>query len=112
MDAVNTVAKFMNAWKNSDWAGMLENSQITWRSKRDNNSELLKNWFYLKDLLTFKILKINQISDSFVDVLLSIRYAFGDSKLKETKIRARIICEIEPYKPSKNGGWGVRAMPS
>ena len=89
---------------------MLKSTQKTWRSKENNDSDLLKNWFYLKDLLTFKILKIDQISDSCVDILLGISYIFGDSKIKETKIRARIICETEPYKPSKEGEWGVNPI--
>jgi len=110
MDAIDLLTNFMNAWKANNWSEMLKYTQKTWRSKENNNSELLKNWFYLKDLLTFKILKINQISESCVDVLLSIRYVFGDSKLKETKIRARVICEIEPYKPGKDGEWGVNPL--
>ncbi|HUS49105.1 MAG TPA: hypothetical protein VMZ91_03015 [Candidatus Paceibacterota bacterium] len=110
MDAIDTLTKFMSAWKDSNWSEMLKSTQKTWRSKKNNDSELLKNWFYLKDLLTFKVLKIDQISDSCVDVLLSIRYIFGDSKLKETKIRARVICETEPYKPSKTGEWGINPI--
>lgn len=110
MGSVDALKNFMNAWKDSNWSEMLKNTQKTWRSKENNNSELLKNWFYLKDLLTFKILKINQISESCVDVLLSIRYVFGDSKLKEMKIKARVICETEPYKPNKDGTWGVNPL--
>lgn len=110
MDAIATLTKFMKAWKDSNWSEMLKYTQKTWRSKENNNSEMLKDWFYLKDLLTFKILKINQISESCMDVLLSIRYVFGDSELKETKIRARVICETEPYKPSKDGTWGVNPV--
>jgi len=110
MDAIETVKKFMKAWKDREWSEMFRYTQKTWRSKENNNSELLKNWFYLKDLLTWKILKINQISESCVDVLLGIRYVFGDSKLKETKIRARVICETEPYKPDPEGTWGINPI--
>ena len=110
MDAIETVKKFMKAWKYSNWSEMLLYTQKTWRSKENNSGEMLKNWFYLKDLLTFKILKRNQISESCVDVLLSIRYVFGDSKLKETKIRARVICETEPYKPDPEGTWGINPI--
>ncbi|MBA7580966.1 hypothetical protein ES708_22865 [subsurface metagenome] len=110
MDAIETTKKFMNAWKDSNWSEMLKYTQKTWRSRENNNSEMLKGWFYLKDLLTFKILKINQISESCVDVILGIGYIFGDSKIKETKIRARVICETEPYKPSPTGEWGVNPI--
>lgn len=110
MGPIDTLTKFMNAWKDSNWSEMLKNAQKTWRIKENNNSELLKNWFYLKDLLTFKVLKIEAISNSCVDVLLSISYVFSDSDLKEVKIRARVICETEPYKPSKDGEWGVNPI--
>jgi len=110
MNAIATLTKFMNAWKDNNWSEMLKNTQKTWRSKENNNSELLKDWFYLKDLLTFKVLKIEAISNSCVDILLSISYIFSDSELKEMKIRARVICEIEPYKPSPTGEWGVNPI--
>jgi len=110
MGPVDTLKNFMNAWKDSNWSEMLKNTQKTWRSKENNNSELLKNWFYLKDLLTFKVLRIEGISDSCVDVLLGISYIFGDSELKETKIMARVICETEPYHPSKDGEWGINPV--
>jgi len=110
MGPVDALTSFMDAWKDSNWSEMLKYTQKTWRSKENNNSDLLKNWFYLKDLLTFKVLKINQISLSCVDVILGIGYIFGDSKIKETKIRARVICETEPYKPSPTGEWGVNPI--
>jgi len=110
MGAMDTLKNFMNAWKNSNWSEMLENSQITWRSKENNNSELLKSWFSLKDLLTFKVLKIETISDSCVDITLGISYLYFDSNLKEAKIKARVICETEPYKPGKDGTWGVNPI--
>ena len=110
MNAIATLTKFMDAWKDNNWSEMLKHTQKTWRSKGNNNSEMLKNWFYLKDLLTFKVLRIEAISNSCVDILLSIKYVFGDSKLKETKIRARVICETEPYKPDPEGAWGVNPI--
>lgn len=110
MDAIDTLTNFMNAWKDSNWSEMLKYTQKTWRSRENNSIETLKNWFYLKDLLTFKVLKINQISESCIDILLSIRYIFVDSDLKEAKVRARVICETGPYKPSKDGEWGVNPI--
>ena len=111
MGATDTLKNFMNAWKDSNWLEMFENSQITWRSRgRNKGVDLLKGWFYLKDLTTFKILKTEKISDTCVDVTLRISYLYYISNLKETKIRARIICETEPYKPDKNGTWGINPL--
>ena len=111
MGATDTLKNFMNAWKDSNWSKMFENSQITWRIRgRNKGIDLLKGWFYLKDLTTFKILKTEKISDTCVNVTLRISYLYYISNLKEVKIRARVICETEPYKPSKDGEWGVNPV--
>ena len=111
MGATDTLKNFMNAWKDSNWSGMFENSQITWRSRgRNKGIDLLKGWFYLKDLTAFKILKTEKISDTCVDVTLRISYLFYISNLKERKIKARVICETEPYKPGKDGIWGINPV--
>ena len=111
MDAIDALTNFMNAWKDNNWSEMFENSQITWRSRgRNKGIDLLKNWFYLKDLTAFKILKTEKISDTCIDVTLKVSYLYYVSNLKERKIKARIICETEPYKPSLMGKWGVNPI--
>ncbi len=111
MSATDTIKNFMNAWKDSNWSEMFENAQITWRSRgRNKGIDLLKSWFYLKDLTTFRILKTEKVSDSCVDITLKISYLYYVSNLKEVKIKARVICETEPYKPSKDGMWGVNPV--
>lgn len=111
MNAIDTLTKFLNAWKDSNWSEMFENAQITWRSRGRNKSiDLLKGWFYLKDLTTFKILKTEKISDTCVDITLKISCLYYVSNLKEVKIKARVICETGPYKPSKDGIWGVNPV--
>ncbi|GAJ16270.1 unnamed protein product, partial [marine sediment metagenome] len=36
MGAIDALKNFMNAWKDSNWSEMLENSQVTWRSRGRN----------------------------------------------------------------------------
>lgn len=69
-----------------------------------------KGWFHLKDLTAFKILKTEKISDSCVDIILKISYLYYISNLKEIKIKARVICETGPYKPSPTGKWGINPL--
>jgi len=87
VDAIGTLTNFMNAWKDSNWSEMLENAQITWRSKERNKSiDLLKSWFYLKDLTTFKILKTEKISDTWCSRGFYIGKMMSQNrKLKELK---------------------------
>jgi len=109
MNAMETLKKFMKAWKDRDWSEMFKYTQKTWQSKEGNNPPLLMDWLGPRKLTKTEIIGVNKISDSCVDVTLKIGYLFI-SNLKEVKIKARIICEIEPYKPSKDGEWGVNPV--
>lgn len=109
MDATETVKKFMKAWKDRDWSEMFRYAQKTWQSKEGNNPPLLMGWFGPRKLIKTEIIGENKISDSCVDITLKISYLFI-SNLRKTKIKARVICETEPYKPSKAGEWGVNPI--
>ena len=109
MDAMETVKKFMKAWRDRDWSEMFRYTQKTWQSKGGNNPPSLMDWFGPKKLTKTKIIDVYEISDCCVDITLKISYLFI-SNLKETKIKARVICETEPYKPSKDGEWGVNPV--
>ncbi|MBA7574161.1 hypothetical protein ES695_08255 [Candidatus Atribacteria bacterium 1244-E10-H5-B2] len=109
MDAMETVKKFMKAWRNRDWSEMFRYTQKTWQSKGGNNPPSLMDWFGPKKLTKTKIIDVYEISDCCVDITLKISYLFI-SNLKEAKIRARVICETEPYKPNKDGTWGINPL--
>lgn len=106
MDAIETVKKFMEAWKARDWSEMFRHTQKTWQSKGGNNPPMLMGWFGQKKITKNKIVDVYEISDCCVDITLKINYLFI-SNLRKVKIKARVICETEPYKPSKDGTWGV-----
>lgn len=109
MDAMETVKKFMKAWRDRDWSEMFRYTQKTWQSKGGNNPPSLMDWFGPKKLTKTKIIDVYEISDCCVDITLKISYLFI-SNLKETKIRARVICETEPYKSNKDGTWGINPL--
>lgn len=102
IDALNG---FLNSWKNSNWTTMLDYTQLTWRSK--HTLELLKTWFGAKDLISFEVLKIVEISEVCVDITVKVKYFLRISTLKELTVTARVICETDPYEPSIHGRWGV-----
>jgi len=109
MNAIETVKKFMKAWKDREWSEMFRYTQKTWQSKEGNNPSLLASWFGPKNLTKTKIIDEHKISDCCVDITLKINYLFI-LNLKEVKIKARVICETDPYKPDPMGTWGVNPL--
>lgn len=100
------IGKFLTAWQNKDWAKMAKYSQLTWKgSSNENNARRLEDWFGLKNLTKWEITKIESVGDACRDVFIDIDY--GNIK---RKIRARIVCETEPYKPNIKGKWGVNPI--
>lgn len=105
MIALDGLNSFMNSWKNSNWTGMFNSTQITWKSR--HSLELLKMWFETKDLISFKVLEIVKINDVCFDITVKVKYFLRVSTLRESKVTARVICEVDPYEPSIHGKWGV-----
>lgn len=100
--------EFLFGWKNRDWNKMLKHSQITWKSTQEDAVEKLKSFFAFRDLEMFEVLESKKVSDMCMDVSAVIKYSFEKAKIK--KIRARVIREIEPYRPSESGTWGVNPI--
>lgn len=102
----NVMEKFLINWKKKDWTKMVKYSQLTWRGYSDeNNAHRLEDWFGLKNLTKWEITKIEFVGDACRDVFVDINY-----ENRKRKIRARVVCETEPYKPSIKGKWGVNPI--
>jgi len=99
------IEKFLINWRKKKWAKMVRYTQLTWRSNHENNAQLLGIWFGLKNLEKWEITKIEFVGDACRDVFINIDYG---KVIK--KIKARVICEIGPYKPSIEGNWGVNPI--
>jgi len=99
------VGKFLANWKNKNWVKMARYTQLTWRSNHENNVQLLEGWFGAKPLSKWGITDIIFIGDACRDVYIEIDYGKGIKKIK-----ARVICEDEPYKPNIKGTWGINPV--
>ena len=99
------IRKFLTAWQKKDWVKMAKYTQLTWRSNHENNIGWLESWFWEKNLKKWEITKIEFVGDACRDVYIDIDYG---KEIK--KIKARILCEDAPYKPSIKGTWGVNPI--
>ena len=106
------LAKYLNCWKQEDWDRMVDFTQKTWRSGRDDPVEDLRCYYDFKYLVGAEITKKNIVSDTCVDVEAKVYYcAFSPTAIPtEKKITARVIRESEPYTPSSAGNWGVNPI--
>ena len=99
------IGKFLTNWKKKNWVKMAKYTQLTWRSNHWNNVKWLEGWFWKKDLRKWTITDIKIVGDACRDVYIEIDYGKG---IKE--IKARVICETAPYKPSIEGNWGINPI--
>ena len=104
-EARKAVEKFLIAWQKKDWKKMKKYTQLTWRSLHLNNVMLLESWFEYKDLKKWEIIKTEFVGDACRDVSINIDYGEGIKRIK-----ARVLCEDEPYKPNIKGTWGVNPI--
>jgi len=104
------LVNFLQSWKEKDWNKMFQSCQKTWQNNHSlDGVTFLESYYCLKNLKKWKIIKIKSISNVCIDIKLKIEYGInGYSERK--KIKARIICESEPYKTDINGNWGVNPI--
>jgi len=99
------IGKFLANWKKKNWVKMTRYTQLTWRKNHENNIKWLEGWFWKKDLRKWKIVNTKIIGEACKDVYIEIDYGEGVKNIK-----ARVICEIAPYKPDIKGIWGVNPI--
>jgi len=99
------IEKFLTAWQEKNWAKMVECIQLTWRTFHEDSAEWLRNWFGLKDLKEWKITGIKFVGEACRDIFVDIDYGRGVKRIK-----ARVICEKDAYKPTIKGKWGVNPV--
>ncbi len=104
-------AEYLNYWKQEDWDRMVEFTQKTWRSGRDDPVEDLRCYYDFKHLVGAEITKKTLVSVTCVDIEAKVYYcAFSATVPTEKKITARVIQESDPYTPSSTGDWGVNPI--
>jgi len=96
------VEQFLRAWKDNDYTKMYALTQITWSAKHSKKElkRLLPN-----RIKSFKIENIKEFSECIYDVDITLKIGG-----KQKKISARLLCELEPYKPSLDGKFGVNPV--
>ena len=100
--AKESVKNFMEAFKNGDHKLMLENSQKTYRVA--NTFQKLKG-LLPNPIKSFEIGDAKKESDVMYDVSVKVKVGNSDKQLT-----VRTVCEIEPWKPSTEGEFGVNPL--
>lgn len=114
------LAEYLLTWQREDWDRLHGFTQLTWWSKAGNPAHLLKEKHGFMKLQGVEInerrpaVGINPLI--MQDIVVTVYYTVpSDSKklrgtAKKKKILVRLICEIAPFQPSKDGKWGVNPV--
>lgn len=114
---IETLAKFLDAWKAQEWEVMACCTQIAWRSKQSAPADWLQQFYGQKLLQAYEIKPFREISASASRVPVEIQYRAASSRgfgrsasLYIRQIEAMVICESAPYQPTADGEWGVNPI--
>lgn len=115
--SMQVLKDFLGCWKDRNFSKMVKFTQITWRFEKGSKAakQFLKDFYGYKKLISFEI-KGSKIEGVFIDIEVEIKYKIRgnrenfDDRIFAKKIKARTICETEPYGPSEDGTWGVNPI--
>jgi len=104
--AKNKISAYLAGWKDKYWEQMLRNSTLTFRSM--NGIEYFENWFVKTNLLSYEIIKVKtkKITPAICDIVIKIEIEI-DGKVESREYQVRLVQELEAYRASVNGVWGV-----
>jgi hypothetical protein len=103
-EAREKLKQFLDAWKNKDIPAMYEACQKTW--KATHGYDLLEH-FATFDISGYRITGSVEAQKGIVaDCTFTI--TVNNKQSKPGKVR--ILCELEPYKASPKGTWGVNPV--
>ncbi len=96
------IEQFLGAWIDNNHIKMYDFTSKTWKSKHSKKQlkELLP-----KRIKSFKVEEISEFSPCIYDVKITLRIG---GKIK--KVTARLLCELEPFKPSVDGEFGINPI--
>ena len=97
-------ANFINAWALQDFKKMANYTQLSWKSREKNPSDLLKNQYDFKHIKSAKIVKIDGSGSNAYKITANIKYTtpFHKDKIENVFITGMVIKE--------NGIWGVNPI--
>ena len=96
------IEEFLKSWLKGDYTNMYELTNKTWSSKHTKKQlkKLIPN-----RIKSYKIEAIDEFSECIYDVKITLRIS-GNTK----KVNARMLCEIDAFKPSIEGEFGVNPI--
>ena len=98
----NRIEQFLQSWKDNNHMRMYELTSKTWMSK--NSKKKLKQ-LLPKRIKSYKIESIEVYSECIYDVNIILRIS-GKTK----NVTARMLCELDAFKPSLDGEFGVNPI--
>lgn len=99
--------EFLKAWKNRKWKKLMSMLQITWNKTHSRKErKKIRSLFQEYGISEYTILSDKKIGPCMYDVQSRIVRKSGIRQ----EITIRLVCEIEPYKPSLDGTWGVNPI--
>jgi uncharacterized protein with HEPN domain len=108
--AIEVLKEYLKAWKNRDYELMFRKSQKTYRAvHRDRKEADIEAFIGSKELTSYKLGDPLELGEAMVEIPVEIYYQQQKEKYHKM-IKVRVIKEIEAYKPSVNGTWGVNPI--
>ena len=108
--AEQALANYVLAWKNQDWARMVNYTQKTWANKQGDPAGILQaqyDFMILKGFHDVKVVSGNNVSK---DITFIVEYEKSTNVISKKQITARVIKEDGSYSPSESGQWGVNPI--
>lgn len=110
MTAIETVEKFLEAWRDKKQLSLEQTIQKTWLAEHEKHwFDFMRVWFLDKDLKKWKVLKDVRVGDACRDVKVNVTFGYK-GKTHKRRLSIRVVCETGPYKPDINGKWGINPI--
>lgn len=104
------VALFAEAWRRRDWQAMVRATQITWAETENSPERTLRDWYGIKTLLGFEVVRATRNSPVSVDVTFRVWYEAITNQVEEHHITGRVLRESAPHRLDATGTWGVNPV--
>lgn len=135
--AERTMAEYLLAWQNQDWATMASHTQLTWREDYEDPATELMFTFGFKEILGGEIIAGESFSEEYLselnlsfevlnelgaerDIVLTdenfrsipviLDYSILPTESERGLTYGVVVREDGPYSPSKYGNWGVNPI--
>ena len=112
-EAIEVLKEFLKAWKKGDFKTMYQKSQKTYKAVHRQRKEADMECFLgSKKLTGYKIGEPVKLGTAMIEFPVEICWFLYEQQKErfQKRIKVRLIKEIEAYKTSDNGSWGVNPI--